>query len=82
MFEWYWNDRILRFTRHIRRELDREEKTIDFLCEILENGESKLRSKRERKFEMHYAMGKHVWILSYVEHEDCIILVHLGKKRR
>lgn len=80
--ERYFRGKALRFTRHIREELDRENKTIDFLDEILDRGYPQLVSKRKNKYEVVLGVGKFEWILSYVEYEECIILIHLGKKRR
>ena len=80
--ERYFKGKPLRFTRHIRGELDRENKTIDFLDEILKRGDHQLSSKRKNKYEAVLGVGKFEWILSYAEYEECIILIHLGKKRR
>jgi hypothetical protein len=76
------NGKILRFTRHIRRELDQEGKTVDFLVEILQEEKHEVKSKKKAKFEVRHDAGKLTWILSYAEHEDCIILIHLGKEKR
>lgn len=81
-FEWEWKGKTLRFTRHIRRELDQEGKTIDFLVDILQEGKHRVKSKKKAEFEARRDVGELTWILSYAEHEDCIILIHLGKKER
>lgn len=80
--EKYFKGKPLKYTRHIREELDIENKTIDFLDEILGKGDHKPTSKKKNKYEAVLPMGKFEWILSYAEYEECIILIHLGKKRR
>gem|GEM_PF-4272174 len=46
--ERYFKGKPLRFTRHIRGELDGENKTINFLDEILRKGYHQLISKRKK----------------------------------
>ncbi len=80
--ERYFKGKVLRYTRHIREEIDRENKTIDFLDEILGGGDHRQTSKKKNKHEAVFGVGKFEWILSYAEYEDCIIMIHLGKKKR
>lgn len=80
--ERYYKDKPLRYTKHIRGELDKENKSIDFLEEILGKGEHIVISKNKKKYEAKKGVGKFEWTISYADHEECIILIHLGKKRR
>lgn len=64
------------FTWHFKEEFDEINKPIEFVVEVLENGEHQLKSKRENKYNVFYLYQHHYLCLSYVEHEK-VILIHI-----
>ena len=75
-----WKGRLLIFTWHFKEEFERFRKPIEFVLEILDNGEHFLVSKRQRKFNVNYPFKKKFLCLSYVIHED-VILIHIKTER-
>ena len=76
-----WKGKLLVFTWHIKEELERLRKPVEFVLEVLDNGEHILVSKRQNKFNVFYPFrGRHL-CLSYVEHES-IILIHIKQTRK
>lgn len=71
-----WKGKLLVFTWHFKEEFDNLSKPIEFVLNILENGEHMLVSKRQNKYNVFYHFRKNYLCLSYVEHED-IILIHI-----
>lgn len=84
----YWKSKLLVFTWHFKKEFDLIKKPLEFVIEILNNGEHILISKRQNKYNIIYPFKKKYLCLSYVECEN-IILIHikptnkkLGVKRK
>ncbi len=78
----YWKGKLLVFTWHFKDEFERINKPIEFVLDILDKGEHHLVSKQENKFNVFYPYHYKFLCLSYVEHEN-IILIHVkptGKK--
>lgn len=78
----YVNNKKLWFTNHINQEMDEENKDRFFIAEILDKGEKRLVSKKQKKYETRLDIGRFEWIVSYVEGDNIITLIHLGKKAR
>ncbi len=72
----YWKGKLLVFTWHFKEELDRLRKPIEFVVEILDCGEHILISKKQNKHNVFYPFRGKYLCLSYVEHEN-IILIHI-----
>ena len=72
----YWNGKLLVFTWHFKEEFDRIRKPIEYVLEMLDNGEHVLISKKQSKYNVFYPFRKKFLCLSYVEHEN-IILIHI-----
>lgn len=72
----YWKGKLLVFTWHFKEEFDRLKKPIEFVLDILDKGEHVLISKRQNKFNVFYPFRRKYLCLSYVEHEN-IILIHV-----
>lgn len=79
----HWKGKLLVFTWHFKEELDKLRKPIEFVIEILDKGEHILVSKRQNKYNIFYPFRRKYLCLSYVEHEN-IILIHIKptSKRR
>jgi len=75
-----WKGKLLVFTWHFKEEFDKLRKPIEFVVEILEDGEHHLVSKRQNKYNVLYPYAGRRLCLSYVEHED-IILIHIKPRR-
>ena len=77
-----WKGKLLVFTWHFKAEFENLNKPLEFVLDVLENGEHRLRSKNQNKLNVFYPFrGKYI-CLSYAEHEN-IILIHIklkGKK--
>lgn len=69
------------FTWHFKKEFDNFNKPLEFVLVILEQGEHHLVSKKQNKYNVFYPFKKKFLCLSYVEHED-IILIHIKPTRR
>lgn len=72
----HWKGKLLVFTWHFKEEFDKLKKPIEFVSDILERGEHVLISKRQNKFNVFYPYQRKYLCLSYVEHEN-IILIHI-----
>jgi len=72
----YWKRKLLVFTWHFKKEYDMINKPIEFVLEILERGEHHLISRRQNKFNVFFPYQQKYLCLSYVEHEN-IILIHI-----
>ena len=46
----YWKDKLLVFTWHFKKEFDKFKKPIEFILDILNNGEHILISKKQNKY--------------------------------
>ena len=77
----YWKGKLLVFTWHFKDEFDKTNKPIEFVLEILENGEHHLKSKKENRYNVFYPYQHKYLCLSYVEHEN-IILIHIKPIRK
>jgi len=64
------------FTWHFKREFDSLKKPLEFVLDILESGEHILISKKQNKYNVFYHFRGKFLCLSYVEHEN-IILIHV-----
>lgn len=72
----YWKNKLLVFTWHFKTEFESVKKPIEFVLEILENGEHHLVGKKQNKYNVFYSYQQKYLCLSYVEHEN-IILIHI-----
>ena len=72
----YWKGKLLVFTWHIKEELEKINKPVEFTVTILEKGEHYLVSKKQNKYNVFYPFRRKYLCLSYVEHEN-IILIHI-----
>lgn len=77
----YWKGKLLVFTWHFKEEFDRLKKPIEFVIDILNEGEHILISKRQNKYNVIYPFRRKYLCLSYVEHEN-IILIHVKPTTR
>jgi len=64
------------FTWHFKEEFEKLRKPIEFVLDILDNGEHILVSKRQNKYNVFYPFKRKHLCLSYIEHEN-IILIHI-----
>ena len=76
----YWKGKLLVFTWHFKREWDMLRKPIEFVLEILDNGDHHLVSKKQKKYNVFYRLSGRYLCMSYVEHEE-IILIHIKPKK-
>jgi hypothetical protein len=75
--DYYWNGKLLVFTRHFKRELQALEKFEEFALYVLEQGNHKLVSKRQNKYNV-LLQWRDGWIcLSYALHDDVMIMIHV-----
>lgn len=72
----YWKGKLLVFTWHFKEEFDTLRKPIEFVLNILNEGEHILVSKKQSKYNVFYPFKEKYLCLSYVEHEN-IILIHI-----
>ncbi len=72
----HWKGKLLVFTWHFKEEFDDINKPIEFVLKILEKGEHYLKSKRQNKYNVFYQYQYTYLCLSYVEHEN-VILIHI-----
>ena len=72
----HWKGKLLVFTWHFKEEFDKLKKPIEFVLDVLDNGEHILVSKRQNKYNVSYPFRGRYLCLSYVEHEN-IILIHI-----
>jgi hypothetical protein len=79
--ELYWKSKLLVFTWHFKEEFDRLRKPLEFVLIILDKGEHVLVGKKQSKYNVFYPFRKGYLCLSYVEHEN-IILIHMKPIRR
>lgn len=78
----HWKGKLLVFTWHFKEEFEKLRKPIEFVLDILDEGEHILVSKNQNKYNVSYPFRGKYLNLSYVEHEN-IILIHIkptGKK--
>lgn len=71
-----WKGKLLVFTWHFKEEYDKIGKPLDFIIEILDGGEHILVSKNQNKYNVLYPYKGKSLCLSYVEHEN-VILIHI-----
>ncbi|MBI4162596.1 MAG: hypothetical protein HY513_02845 [Candidatus Aenigmarchaeota archaeon] len=76
------NGKPTSFTIHIRDELDQYRKDTLFACKIIDEGEKKLVSGKENRYESRLAAGNDVWIVVWFDMDECILLKHIGKEKR
>ncbi len=72
----HWKGKLLVFTWHIKKELENINKPVEFVITVLDGGKHKLVSKKQNKYNVYYPFKKKHLCLSYVEHEN-IILIHI-----
>ena len=72
----YWKGKLLVFTWHFKEEFDRLDKPLEFVLDILEGGEHVLVAKKQGEYNVFFPFRKKFLCLSYVEHED-MILIHV-----
>ena len=80
----HWKGKLLVFTWHFKEEFDKLKKPLEFVLDVLDEGEHVLVSKNQNKYNVFYPFRRKYLCLSYVEHEN-IILIHVKqttKKRR
>ena len=71
-----WKGKLLVFTWHFKEEFDKLKKPIEFVLDMLDEGEHILVSKNQNKYNVFYPFRRKYLCLSYVEHEN-IILIHV-----
>ena len=71
-----WEGKLLVFTWHLKGELDKLRKPIEFVLDVLARGEHILVSKNQNKYNVFYPFRGKYLCLSYVECEN-IILIHI-----
>ena len=71
-----WKGKLLIFTWHFKEEFDKLKKPIEFVLDVLDEGEHVLVSKKQNKYNVFYPFRRKYLCLSYVEHEN-IILIHI-----
>ena len=71
-----WKGKLLVFKWHFKEEYDKLKKPIEFVLDVLDEGEHILVSKNQNKYNVFYPFRKKYLCLSYVEHEN-IILIHI-----
>ena len=71
-----WKGKLLVFTWHFKEEFDKLKKPIEFVLDVLDEGEHVLVSKKQNKYNVFYPFRRKYLCLSYVEHEN-IILIHV-----
>jgi len=76
-----WKGKLLVFTWHFKEEFDKFKKPLEFVLIILEKGEHILVAKNKSKYNVFYPFQKKYICLSYVEHEN-IILIHIKPVKR
>lgn len=72
----YYKGKLLVFTWHFKEEFDKINKPIEFVLVILNKGKHVLVAKNQNKYNVYYPFKKKYLCLSYVEHEN-IILIHI-----
>lgn len=72
----HWKGKLLVFTWHFKEEFDRIRKPIEFVLDVLDNGEHILVSKNQNKYNVFYPFKGKYLCLSYVEQEN-VILIHI-----
>ena len=72
----YWKGKLLVFTWHFKEEFDGLNKPIEFILDVLNEGEHFLVSKKQDKYNVFYPFRRKYLCLSYVEHEN-VILIHI-----
>lgn len=72
----YWKGKLLVFTWHFKEEFDTLRKPLEFVLDILDGGEHILVSKNQNKYNVFYPFHGKCFCLSYVEHEN-VILIHI-----
>lgn len=77
----YWKGKLLVFTTHFKFEFEKINKPLEYVLGILENGEHKLVSQKQNKYNVFYPFEKKYICLSYVE-QDEIILIHIKPTRK
>ncbi len=79
---YWWNDKIVYMSKHAVEELEQNNKTMDFVGEILENGKHKLASKKKGKYEATLRKGKIIWKMIYAIHERKVVIIRLDVGER
>ena len=77
----YWKGKLLVFTWHFKEEFDTLRKPLEFVLDVLDGGEHILISKHQNKYNVFYPFRGNYLCLSYVEHEN-VILIHIKPTRR
>ena len=70
------------FTWHFKEETGKINKPLEFVLNVLDKGEHVLISKKQNKYNVFYSFKGKYLCLSYVEHEDIIILIHIKPTKR
>lgn len=82
MYELYWKGKLLVFTWHIKEELEKLGKYEEFVVYVLNKGKHELVSKKQQKYNVFCPYKKKALCLSYIIHEDNIILIHIKPIKR
>ncbi len=78
-----WIDgKTVHFTLHIRDEIDEYSKDTLFVCEVVDKGERKLVSKKEKRYASKLVVGNTKWVVVWFDMSDKILIKHLGKEKR
>ena len=70
----YWKGKLLVFTWHFKEEFDTLRKPLGFVLDMLDGGEHILVSKNQNKYNVFYPFRGKYLCLSYVEHENIILI--------
>jgi len=79
---YWWNDKVVYVSHHALDELDKYNKTMDFVGELLERGKHKLVSKKENKYEVVLGIGRIIWKMIYALYENKIVIIRIGVGER
>jgi len=76
-----WKGKLLVFTWHFKKEFEKLNKPLEFILDILEHGEHILVSKKQNKYNVYCRFKGKYLCLSYVEHEN-IIIIHIKPTKK
>ena len=74
--ELYWKGKLLVFTEHFSEEFDKFRKPLEFVLDILNEGEHFLISRKKNKYNVFYPYQKDYICMSYAIHEN-VVCIHI-----
>lgn len=75
--EFYWKGKLVVQTYHFKEELEKVNRSMEYVLTILNYDEHILISKRQDKYNVFYPFKDKYMCLAYVLHENVIILIHI-----